>query len=295
MLDSVAAMTRFLNLIASEPDISTRPGHARLLTLGGHRSGAQVPPGQAVSSTRSRSRRARRPFLEHARACRRYGAAVVVMAFDEAGQADTRRAQGRDRHPSLSAPDRAGRLRARGRHPGPEHLRHRDRDRGARRLRRRVHRGDPPDQGDAARRARVGRRLATSRSPSAATTRSARRSTRSSCTTPSRPGWTWGSSTPGQLAIYDDIEPELRELVEDVVLDRRPDATERLLAVADRYAGERANAVGPGGDALGLARAAGQRAAHPRAGRGDRRLDRRGHRGGAAGGGPPDRGHRRAR
>ena len=54
----------------------------------------------------------------------------------------------------------------------------------------------------------------------------------------------------GALAIYDDIDPSLRDLVEDVVLDRRPDATERLLAVADRYAGERANAVGPGGDAL---------------------------------------------
>ena len=54
----------------------------------------------------------------------------------------------------------------------------------------------------------------------------------------------------GALAIYDDIEPTLRALAEDVVLDRRPDATERLLAVADQYAGERANAVGPGGDAL---------------------------------------------
>ena len=53
----------------------------------------------------------------------------------------------------------------------------------------------------------------------------------------------------GALAIYDDIDPELRELVEDVVLNRRPDATERLLAVADTYAGERASAAA-GGDAL---------------------------------------------
>ena len=42
----------------------------------------------------------------------------------------------------------------------------------------------------------------------------------------------------GVLAIYDDIEPDLRERVEDVVLNRRPDATERLLEVAARYAGE---------------------------------------------------------
>ena len=42
----------------------------------------------------------------------------------------------------------------------------------------------------------------------------------------------------GVLPVYDDIEPELRERVEDVVLDRRPDATERLLEIATRYAGQ---------------------------------------------------------
>ena len=63
-------------------------------------------------------------------------------------------------------------------------------------------------------------------------------------------GMDMGIVNAGALAIYDDIEPALRELVEDLVLNRRPDATERLLAVADRYSGERANAVGPGGDAL---------------------------------------------
>ena len=59
------------------------------------------------------------------------------------------------------------------------------------------------------------------------------------------PGWTWASSTPASCAIYDDIDPELRELVEDVVLNRRPDATERLLAVADsvRRAGGAADAA----------------------------------------------------
>ena len=51
----------------------------------------------------------------------------------------------------------------------------------------------------------------------------------------------------GQLAIYDDIDPELRELVEDVVLNRRPDATERLLAVADEVGAQEPAA---GADAL---------------------------------------------
>ncbi len=74
-------------------------------------------------------------FIRQATLVRRYGAAVIVMAFDEQGQADTRRAQGRDLHPLLPDPDRAGRLPARGHHLRSEHLRHRHRDRGAQQLR----------------------------------------------------------------------------------------------------------------------------------------------------------------
>ena len=62
-------------------------------------------------------------------------------------------------------------------------------------------------------------------------------------------GMDMGIVNAGALAIYDDIDPDLRELVEDVVLDRRPDATERLLAVADKYASERSGWAGEGGDA----------------------------------------------
>ena len=46
----------------------------------------------------------------------------------------------------------------------------------------------------------------------------------------------------GQITLYDDIEPELRELCEDVILNRRADATDRLLEVAGRYKGETAKA-----------------------------------------------------
>ena len=52
-------------------------------------------------------------------------------------------------------------------------------------------------------------------------------------------GMDMGIVNAGALPIYDDIDPDLRERVEDVVLNRRPDATERLLAVADKYASER--------------------------------------------------------
>ncbi|HAC57101.1 MAG TPA: methionine synthase, partial [Rhodobiaceae bacterium] len=51
-------------------------------------------------------------------------------------------------------------------------------------------------------------------------------------------GMDMGIVNAGQLAIYDDIDPELRELVEDVILNRRDDATERLLEAAERYKGE---------------------------------------------------------
>ena len=85
----------------------------------------------------------------------------------------------------------------------------------------------------------------------------------------------------GVLPVYDDIEPELRERVEDVVLNRRPDATERLLEIADALC--RRGRHGSPGRGPGLARATGRRATDACAGRGHRHLDRRGHRGGAPG------------
>ncbi|MGK3893831.1 hypothetical protein, partial [Enterococcus faecium] len=51
-------------------------------------------------------------------------------------------------------------------------------------------------------------------------------------------GMDMGIVNAGQLAIYEEIDPELREAVEDVILNRRPDATERLLEMAGRFKGE---------------------------------------------------------
>ena len=99
------------------------------------------------SSTRSASRRARRTSSSKAALARRYGAAMVVMAFDEEGQADTRRAQGRDLRARLPPAGRAGRRGARGHHLRPQHLRRGHRHRGAQRLRDGLPRGHPADQG----------------------------------------------------------------------------------------------------------------------------------------------------
>ena len=58
-------------------------------------------------------------------------------------------------------------------------------------------------------------------------------------------GMDMGIVNAGQLAVYDDIEPELRELVEDVILNRRPDATERLLGARRALQGRRQEARAP--------------------------------------------------
>ncbi len=149
-------------------------------------------------------------------------------------------AQDRDLHALLRTADRRGRLPARGHHLRPQRVRHRHRHRGARAT-------TPSTSSSAAARssstcpARWFRAAsATSRSRSAATTACAKRSTRCSCTTRSTPASTWASSTPASSPIYDEIPAELRERVEDLVLNRRADATERLLEIAGEVRRRRA-------------------------------------------------------
>ncbi|MEZ5740983.1 MAG: dihydropteroate synthase [Burkholderiaceae bacterium] len=88
MLDSVAAMTRFLNLIASEPDISRVPIMIDSSKWSVIEAGLRCVQGKAVVNSIS-MKEGEDEFLRQARLCRRYGAAVIVMAFDEQGQADT--------------------------------------------------------------------------------------------------------------------------------------------------------------------------------------------------------------
>ncbi len=108
---------------------------------------------------------------------------------------------------------------------------------------RRLHRGDARRSSAALpARAASAAASATCRSRSAATTRCARRCTRCSCTTRSAPGMDMGIVNAGQLAIYEEIPPELRERVEDVILNRRADATERLLEIAGALQGRRRGA-----------------------------------------------------
>src|SRR5689334_12322671 len=88
MLDSEAAMVRFLNLIAAEPDIARVPVMIDSSKWTVIEAGLKCIQGKGVVNSIS-LKEGEEAFIKHARACLNYGAAVVVMAFDEQGQADT--------------------------------------------------------------------------------------------------------------------------------------------------------------------------------------------------------------
>src|SRR5262249_27434628 len=88
MLDSEAAMVRFLNLLAAEPDIARVPVMIDSSKWSVIEAGLRCVQGKAVVNSIS-LKEGEDIFIEHARQVRRYGAAAVIMAFDEQGQADT--------------------------------------------------------------------------------------------------------------------------------------------------------------------------------------------------------------
>ena len=88
LLDSVAAMRTFLNLVAAEPDIARVPVMIDSSKWEVIEAGLQCVQGKSIVNSISLNE-GEAKFVEQARACLRYGAAVVVMAFDEQGQADT--------------------------------------------------------------------------------------------------------------------------------------------------------------------------------------------------------------
>ena len=127
-------------------------------------------------------------------------------------------------------------------------------------------------------------------SPSAATTRSARRCTPRFSITPAWPAWTWASSTPGMLEVYDEIPKDLLECVEDVLLNRRPDSTERLLELAESYKDVGGKKIEE--DLSWRDEPVEKRLEHALLTR-HRQIHRRGHRGGPPEIRPPAQGHRR--
>ncbi|MBZ0252042.1 MAG: methionine synthase, partial [Candidatus Methylomirabilis sp.] len=236
MLDSEAAMVKFLKLVASEPDISRVPVMVDSSKWTVIEAGLQCVQGKGVVNSIS-LKEGEADFLDKARKVRRYGAAVVVMAFDETGQADTmaRKVEICARSYKLLT-EKAGippqdvifdpNIFAIG--TGIEE-----------------HANYAVDFIEATR--KIKRELphalvsggVSNVSFSFRGNNPIREAIHSVFLYHAvRAGMDMGIVNPGQLAVYEDLEPDLRERVEDVVLNRRPDSTERLLEIADKVKGQ---------------------------------------------------------
>ena len=235
LLDGAEAMRTFLNLIASEPDISRAPLMIDSSKWEVIEAGLKCAQGKSVVNSIS-LKEGEAPFLEQARAVRRFGAAVVVMAFDETGQAETAEHKFAicERSYNLLI-DKAG--------------------------------FDPWDivfdpnifaiatgikeHDNYAVAFFEATRLIKERLPHAYVSgglsnvsfsfrgnNPVREAMHSAFLYHGiRAGLDMAILNAGQITVYDDIPDELREHVEDVLLNRRDDATERMLAIADKYRG----------------------------------------------------------
>ncbi len=234
LLDAHHAMTTFLKLISAEPDIARVPVMIDSSKWSVIEAGLKCVSGKPIVN-RISMKEGEEEFLSHARKCMAYGAAVVVMAFDETGQADTR-----DRKVEIC--ERAYQLLTGIGFPPEdiifdpnvfaiatgidEHRRYGiDFIEATREIKKRcphVHisgglsnlsfsfRGNEP-------------------------VRKAMHSVFLYHAIPA--GMDMAIVNAGQLDIYDDIDPELRELCEDVIFDRREDATDRLITLAEKFRG----------------------------------------------------------
>ena len=235
MLDSQAAMTRFLNLIASEPDISRVPVMIDSSKWSVIEAGLKCVQGKAIVNSIS-MKEGEAEFIRQARLCRKYGAAVIVMAFDEQGQADTlaRRQTICSRAYSLLT-DTVG-------FP-PEDIIF-DPNIFAIATGIEEHDRYAIDFIEATRWIRENLPHAKVSGGVSNVSFSFRGNdpAREAIHTvflyhAVRAGMTMGIVNAGQLGVYEDLSPELREHVEDIVLARRPDATERMIQFAEQLKG----------------------------------------------------------
>ena len=236
MLDSEAAMVRFLNLIAAEPDIARVPLMIDSSKWSVIEAGLKCVQGKAVVNSIS-LKEGEASFIEQARKVRAYGAAVVVMAFDEAGQADTI-----DRKVDIC--HRCYRILTEQVGFPPEDIIF-DPNIFAVATGIEEHNGYGVNFIEATR--RIKQELPHAMISGGVSNVSfsfrgndpVREAMHSVFLYHAiQAGMDMGIVNAGQLAIYADITPDLRDAVEDVILNRRADATERLLAMAGRFKGE---------------------------------------------------------
>jgi 5-methyltetrahydrofolate--homocysteine methyltransferase len=236
LLDGEEVMTRFLNLLATEPEAARLPIMVDSSRSSVLEAGLKCLQGKGIVNSLS-LKEGEGTFLEHARRVRGYGAGVVVMAFDEQGQADTVERK-------VEICERAYRLLLDEAGFEPEDIVF-----------------DPnvlavatgiEEHNEFAKAFIESLPLIKERCPGARTSggisnlsfafrgnQHVREAMHAAFLYHAiRAGLDMGIVNAGLLMVYEDIEPELLEHVEDVIWNRRPDATERLVELAGRFAGE---------------------------------------------------------
>ncbi|HFD79507.1 MAG TPA: methionine synthase [Gammaproteobacteria bacterium] len=241
MLDGEQAMITFLNLSASEPDIARVPVMVDSSKWNILEAGLKRLQGKGIVNSIS-MKEGEETFLEHARLCRKYGAAAIVMAFDEQGQADTKERK-------IEICSRAYRLLTEKIDFPPEDIIF-DPNIFAVATGIEEHNNYGVDFIEATRwikqnlpHARVSGGVSNI-SFSFRGNNPVREAIHAVFLYHAiQAGMDMGIVNAGQLAVYDELPEELRERVEDVILNRRPDATERLLEIADKYRGDGSTAA----------------------------------------------------
>ncbi|WP_373784686.1 dihydropteroate synthase, partial [Delftia acidovorans] len=235
MLDSKAAMVRFLNLIASEPDIAKVPVMVDSSKWEVIEAGLRCLQGKGIVNSIS-MKEGLDEFKRQARLIRRYGAAAVVMAFDEKGQADTYQRK-------IEICERAYRILVDEVGFPPEDIVF-DPNIFAVATGIEEHDNYAVDFIEAVRWIKKnlpGAKVSGGVSNVSFSFRG-NDPVREAIHTvflyhAISAGMDMGIVNAGMVGVYDDLEPQLRERVEDVVLNRRPDAAERLLEIADAAKG----------------------------------------------------------
>src|SRR5499427_1794064 len=237
LLDSEQAMTTFLNLIAAEPDIARVPVMVDSSKFSVIEAGLQCLQGKAVVNSIS-LKEGEAEFIRQARIVRKFGAAVVVMAFDETGQATTVDHR-------LAIAHRAHRILTEQVGFPPEDIIF---DPNILTIGTGIEEHDAYAVNFIAATARIKREL-----PYARVSGGVSNLSFSFRTSPRvreamhavflyhaiKAGLDMAIVNAGQLAVYEQLDPALRDAIEDLVLNRRADATERVLALAATLAGAR--------------------------------------------------------
>ncbi|MCP3884078.1 MAG: dihydropteroate synthase, partial [Propionibacteriaceae bacterium] len=236
MLDAKASMVRYLNLVATEPDIAKVPVMVDSSKWDVLEAGLKCIQGKGVVNSIS-LKEGEENFIRQARLIRSYGAAAVVMAFDEDGQADTLERK-------VEICGRAYRVLTEQVGFPPEDIIF-DPNVFAVATGIEAHNNYGVDFIEACRQIKTNlpHALISGGISNVSFSFRGNNPVREAIHAvflyhAIKAGLDMGIVNAGQLAIYDDLPRELRERVEDVVLNRRPDATDRLLAIADNYRGD---------------------------------------------------------